>query len=129
MKLLVVLQCAWYRDGQPRKRKRWLKDLWNSQTGRRLAEMIPDDMEVCVINASPQTGNHANATFPADPAHIKRWYYRIKPDVILACGTVAHAGLVDAKLEHIYAPHPTWRQLSKKQTAEIREKLNDFRTE
>lgn len=128
MIILAVLQCAWYRDGNPRRRECWQRDLWHSHTGRRLLEMIPEQSIVIPINASPDTGDHVHAVFPADPKHIRKWHRFYKPDVVLACGRVAQEGCIEANIPHVCASHPAWQRLKKDETRWVRELLESIRT-
>lgn len=127
MRILAVLQCAWYKDGNSRRFMRWQRDLWHSHTGRRLLEMIPEQSIVFPINASPKTGDHAHSVFPPDPFHIQRAYQFYQPDVVLACGKIAQDGCRIAGLDYVAVPHPAWRQLSKEDTKRIREQLEALR--
>lgn len=129
--LLVVLQCAYGNTEERRRqledRTLWLYGLWHSHTGRRLKEMIPAGYKVVPINASPKIGKQPDAKFAPDLIHIKMWITWTRPDVILGCGNVAQEALNEIDVQYISAPHPAWRQLSKADTREIREKLGQLR--
>jgi hypothetical protein len=126
-KLLVVLQCAYgttkRRRRQLRIRKLWLKGLWNSYTGKRLKKMIPEGMEVEVINSTPKIGDVSSACFSAEPEYIAGWIESFEPDLILACGKVATGALEYMGIEHISVPHPAWRHLTNEQVNEIRNRI------
>lgn len=127
VKLLVILQNA-YGD-TPRRRRQlenhelWLQGLWASHTGTRLRSMLPDECAVTVINASPQIGDHAGAAFPPDVAHIQAAVATHRPDVVLACGRYAQMGAIQAGVQHLAAPHPAWRALTKEHAAGVRERV------
>lgn len=121
--ILVVLQCAWYHDGKSRPYKTWIKALWKSHTGRRLKEMLPEDVPFVICNASPQIGQDAGASFKADPAHVADMINRVKPTIVLGCGAIAHSALSKLDVEYIKAPHPAWRRLTKERTKKIRHVL------
>ena len=121
--ILVFLQNAYYRRGRALPRKVWEYALWKSHTGRRLREMLPSNCEVYIENASPKWGVESGACFPADTEHIQVIVKEQKPKIILACGTVAQAGLSELDIEFIPVPHPAWRLLSKEKIMEIRELL------
>ncbi len=132
MKVLFVLQNAWRKSAKPGERdvgreSVWDRLLWRSQTGRRLSEMIPDDITFTVVNASALVGNHSSAVYPADQALMAMRLGRIKPAVVVLCGKVA-AGLAplveDAQTTVIIAPHPAWRALSKEHTARIKTEIS-----
>lgn len=65
--ILYVLQNAWSRRAKPGQKEwpgaeaSWERALWHSHTGKRLREMIPDDADFKVCNASPLVGEHAAA--------------------------------------------------------------------
>jgi hypothetical protein len=101
----------------------WSRELSLSHTGRRLKEMIPNGMEFKVINASKNIGDNPNSSFKADIKHIKQSVTKIKPTIICAYGKIAQEGCIELDLFFIKAPHPAWRQLSKKQTGEIRDRI------
>ena len=132
MQVLFVLQKAWRKSAKPGEQdvgreSMWDSLLWNSQTGRRLKEMIPDDITFEVVNASALVGNHSGAIYPADMALMAMRLGRIKPAVVVLCGKVA-AGLAplveDAQTTLIIAPHPAWRALSKEHTARIKGEID-----
>jgi hypothetical protein len=135
MRLLVVLQCAYgttaRRRRQLQKRRLWLAGLWNSHTGRRLRQMLPEisGVEITVINASPQIGRESRAAFPPDGEYIQRQIARYNPDYILGCGHVAQRGLAELGIEYIPVPHPAWRGLTQAQTDAIRARLERLATE
>ena len=127
VKLLVVLQCAYgntkKRRRQLKKRRLWLKGLWDSHTGKRLKEMLPDNMDYQVINSTPKIGDRSDAVFPPDPVYIQAWVECYEPDYILACGKVAQEALEELGLEFFRAPHPAWRLLSKEDTSRFHDDL------
>ncbi len=133
MQVLFVLQNAWRKSAKPGERdvgreSVWDRPLWRSQTGRRLKEMIPNDITFEVVNSSALVGSHSAAVYPADQALMAMRLGRIKPDVVVLCGKVA-AGLAplveDAQTTLVIAPHPAWRLLSKEHTARIKQEISD----
>ncbi len=129
--VLFVLQNAWRKSAKPGEREVgresvWDRLLWRSQTGRRLKEMIPDDITFEVVNASEQVGNHSASVYPVDQALMAMRLGRIKPDVVVLCGKVA-AGLAllveDSQTTLVITPHPAWRLLSKEHTARIKTEI------
>lgn len=84
--------------------------------------MLPE-VDVYVINSTPEVGKHVNSILKPDLGHIKENIYVRKPRVILACGKVAESALEELEYDYISAPHPAWRQLSKARTAEIKKIL------
>ena len=123
--ILVLLQNPYRERGVDRYNDRefWLGRMWSSYTGKRLKEMLPEDMNIWVDNASWNWGEESSACFPADLVHIKNLVSKLEPEKILACGRIAQEGLRKLNIEYIPAPHPAYRALSKKMTAEIRSKL------
>jgi len=123
--ILYILQNAYTSDKHPfTNKKEWSKELLRSHSGRRLKEMIPDGAEFKVINASDNIGTHPSSSFKADLKHMSKLINKIKPDIICACGRIAQDGCRELGIKFISAPHPAWRQLSKKITRDIRRKLH-----
>ena len=125
MRLLVILQCAYYHNGKPRERQIWEKELWKSHTGRRLRTMLPEDqrLSIIVINAASNVGLFSNAVLNPDLTHIANWVGRLQPDAIMACGMIAHAALDALQVSHMAVPHPAWRQLKNSQCDQIKETI------
>lgn len=124
--ILFILQNAYQSDKhQFKNEEEWSRELANSHTGRRLKEMIPDGMEYRVINSTPMIGNNPDSCYTPDLAHIKKLVAEIKPDVICACGKNAQKGCEELGIDFIPAPHPAWRQLSKKCSSSIREQIGE----
>jgi hypothetical protein len=90
--------------------------------------MIPDGVRINVVNASPKIGDDPSARFGADLPHLKKVIDDFQPDKILACGNVAQAAMIDLGQEYVAAPHPAWRFLSKKMTADIKQQLSQEHT-
>jgi hypothetical protein len=129
--ILVVLQNAYRHDAEDSEaEQRWLDGIWllggtgwKSHTGKRLKEMLPDDACVVLTNSSRNVGNKSSAIFPADLEYLAEKIARIKPSIILACGKVAQEAMERLGVEHIRAPHPAWRLLSKEHTARVRREI------
>jgi len=120
--ILVVLQNAWFTDGQPKSHEEWLQGLWGSVTGQRLKSMLPDQADdVEVINASPRVGSAPTDSFPPDLEHIRAALTKYRPRVILGCGKLACNALRELRVEFITAPHPAWRQLRASNMAWVKE--------
>ncbi len=122
--ILFILQNAYQSEKHQFKNdEEWSRELANSHTGRRLKEMIPEGMEYKVINSSPIIGNCADSSYNADLTQIDKLGKQIVPDMICACGKTAQKGCEELGLDFIPAPHPAWRQLSKKCSSNIRKQL------
>ena len=121
--VLVILQCAYYLDGKPRRRAAWLLGLERSYTGKRLKEMLPDGIDYYVINASQEIGSKSDAMFPPDINYIKQTIGHISPTIRLACGKVAQAAVeeIETTIPIIKTYHPAFRGLSKDITKGINE--------
>lgn len=124
--ILFILQNAYTSEKHPFKNEvEWGRELLRSHTGRRLREMIPENVEFKVINASASIGDNPNSLFNGDSKHISKQLKKIKPDIIVACGKVAQQICCDMEIKYMPVPHPAWRQLSKRETSEIRNYLSD----
>jgi len=122
--ILFILQNAYQSNKHQFKNDdEWSRELANSHTGRRLKEMIPDDIEYKVINSSALIGDCPASCYDADLEHIQKLIDEVKPSVICACGKIAQRGCEKLGLEFIPAPHPAWRQLSKKCSNSIKERI------
>jgi hypothetical protein len=125
--ILFILQNAYRSDKhQFKNEEEWSRELANSHTGRRLKEMIPEGKEYKVINSSDIIGNSPDSCYNADIEHIKKLVNEIKPSVICACGKIAQKGCEELGLFFIPAPHPAWRQMSKKQSSTIKQVLDKY---
>ena len=125
--ILFILQNAYISDKHLfTNEQEWSQELEKSHTGRRLKEMIPEGKEYKVINSSNMIGDCADSYYEADLKHIKNLVKQINPTVICACGKVAQKGCTELGLFFIPAPHPAWRQMSKKQSSAIKQLLDKF---
>jgi hypothetical protein len=99
-----------------------------SRTGRRLTEMLPENKEIGIANASLKIGNTPDSYFPPDELHMQECINAYKPDVILACGKAAKNGIskLNLNIPIVYSPHPAYRALSKKITQEIKLELESI---
>ncbi len=135
-RILFVLQNAWRRGAKPGERedahsdRAWHWALWRSQTGKRLREIIPEEIFVLnhfkVVNASPFVGRQSFAVFAADSLLMHARMLNLQPELVVLCGKVAQnlAHVVEQhERPYILAPHPAWRMLSKVRTAEIRTEI------
>lgn len=123
--ILFILQNAYQSEKhQFKNEEEWSRELANSHTGRRLKEMIPEGKEYKVINSSNIIGDCPDSCYEADTNHIKKLVNEINPTVICACGKIAQKGCADLGLIFIPAPHPAWRQMSKKQSGAIKQLLD-----
>lgn len=131
--VLFVLQNAWRRGAVAGEReddhcvRAWKRGLWRSLTGRRLREMIPEDLMISmrfeVVNASPFVGKTSSSIFPADKAIMTLRLARYEPHLVVLCGKVAEQlrPLLDEFGQgYLVTPHPAWRMLSKERRAQIR---------
>jgi hypothetical protein len=122
--ILFVLQNAYRSDKYNFKNEEeWSRDLTRCHSGKRLSEMIPNGEDYRVVNASPRIGDDANSKFPPDLEYLSNKIEEIKPDVIVACGVSANYALAKLGRKHVLAPHPAYRQLSKRMTKNIRGKI------
>jgi len=127
--LLVILQNAWRANGERYSHKQWLEALWNSHTGRRLRNILPETPHTLyVANASPEIGKESSSMFPADIGYIKRQIARVSPDVIVACGQVASNAITEIAPDAICitAPHPAWRAYSKEREMQVQAQVESF---
>jgi len=125
MDVLVLLQNAYYRQGEYKERKQWLLDLNNSTTGIRLAEMLPIGLDYYITNASPLIGDHPDSYFDADINHLIAEITKVRPKLILACGECAQKGVakITTPIKIIATYHPAYRRLTKKITRKVRQEI------
>lgn len=125
--ILVILQCAYAnserRRKQIRKRKVWLKGLWNSHTGRRLRRMLPENSVFEVINTTLEIGVSPDAVLEPDIDYIKKMIEKYNPGLILACGKVACKAMREIGGGFYAFHHPAWRQLTNEKIDNLRESL------
>ena len=123
--ILFILQNAYKSDKHPfTNNEEWSRELLRSHTGRRLKEMIPDGVQYRVINASEEIGDNPDSIFKGNIDHVSLWIKQLKPDTVVACGRIAQQICCDMKLKYMSVPHPAWRQLSKRETLEIKTYLS-----
>lgn len=127
MRLLIILQNAYgVEDGfVPSFDKEIFK---NSHTGRRLCNAIPMELDVNIINASPQVGEEASSYFAPDIGYVSSKVEEISPDIILACGVNAQKAVreIDIGVPVVKIPHPAYRALSNSMLDEAREKIQEL---
>lgn len=87
--------------------------------------MLPENIEVEVINSTPKIGDVSSACFFPEPEYIAGWIEFFEPDLIIACGKIAQGALEYMGIEHIPTPHPAWRHLSNENVVEIRNKIKE----
>lgn len=116
MNILVILQNAYFSDGNSRSRKEWLKGLERSYSGARLKRLLDGiDENIIFENASPEIGSTSNSCFPADQQHLKNLIRVYKPHLVIACGEIAQRGIKEINVPSsriIETPHPSWRALT-----------------
>jgi len=122
--ILFILQNAYRNDKYKfRNKKEWGRDLDRSYTGKMLKKVIPKNCFYFVINSSPLIGDSATSCFVADLDYMKKEISKINPDIICACGYIAHHGLEHLGIPHYSMPHPAWRAFSNKQAEIIKKDL------
>lgn len=123
MKVLAVMQNQWFRDPEAIKRILAKKPHWRRQlvarflfagckSGRVLKQVFGDRINSIVWEeASPQIGGHSSACFPADVEHLQRALDEVQPDVVMAFGKIAEAGLrgMFRADRLLIGPHPAAR--------------------
>jgi hypothetical protein len=125
--ILFILQNAYKSDKYNfRNEDEWFRDLKRSHTGRILKKVIPDNCKVMVINSSKFIGNNPNSYCIADTDYILEKLKLYKPDIICACGFVAHHGLEVLGIEHYSMPHPAYRAFSNKLAEIIKNDLTNL---
>lgn len=112
--ILVVLQNAWCAPDKPlwKNELEWESRLWASHTGRRLVRMLPKNAQCIPVNSSREVGTTLQETFEPDIEWLRFCYQFHRPDLVVGFGKIAQAGLIQAHIPHVPAPHPAWRQLS-----------------
>ena len=122
--VLFILQNAYKSEKhQFKNEEEWSSELNRSQTGRRLKELIPENVLYRVINASDIIGDHVDSCYAPNLEHLKAWINVIAPDIIVACGKVVQKGCDLLGEKYIKSPHPAWRALSKVHTTSIKNQI------
>lgn len=124
--LLIVLQNAYgVEDGYI---PSYNKDSFiNCHTGKRLKEVIPDDIEFTIINSSPKIGEKSNSYFPPDINYVNKEITKFNPKIILFCGCNGKILMNEIKFKNsVHMPHPAYRALSKKITNNVKEKIKEM---
>lgn len=124
---LFVLQNPW-RRGRAAKQwdgPTWETALWQSQTGKRLREYIPEGVDACVINANPVVADNIRTVRPPDRDYVLHRVAQYEPDVLVLLGRIAQDGLrvLGLGIPVLCFPHPCWRLLSKQATAGYRKQI------
>lgn len=135
MRILVLMQNAWKWGAVEGQTKwwpaasdedsdlAWQDALWRSQSGIRLREMLPEDCDVYVGNASPLIGPVPRSKYSMDAQHVITLLNKHSPDVVLLLGKEAARALwlvEDKDIRAVLGPHPASRSLSKATTADIK---------
>ncbi len=98
----------------------------NSQTGKRLKEIIPEDTEYVIVNSSPIIGDNPDSCFAADPKYLINAINHFEPKLIVCCGKIAQKGITNLSFiltPILFMPHPAYRALSKETTSDIKRKI------
>lgn len=126
--LLVVLQCPWRRTSPSRgwNSRAWRRELWSSRVGVRLQEALPREIfKVVVCDANPTLTGSPDEIFPNDRVRLCRLIQRIRPDVILAGGSLVRkvVGEISPGVPVVTIKSPAYRLLSRRKAAEIKSQL------
>lgn len=115
MKILIFLQNAWSKEqaGKTWQRRSWLKALEKSRSGKRLAILkanLPDH-QIHFDNTTPEVGDNPDSIISPDYDHMRDVISRIRPSIIVTCGSQAFAAInAIAPAKPIVAiPHPAFR--------------------
>lgn len=134
MKVLCILQNQWFKN--PEKAQRIIDNLitkcgeegrrdfltgtlfMGCLTGRRIRAVFGEFLEDFTFEeASRQIGGYSASQFPADPKHITAAINEVKPDCVIALGTIAANGVLAAmrhpeirqSFHFLPGPHPAAR--------------------
>ena len=123
MKLLIVLQNAYgVEDGYVPSYER--ESFRKCYTGIRLKEVIPDNAEIKIVNSNPSIGIKSDSYFKPDVDYVKTEIGIFAPEVILFCGRNGKILMKEISFnKSIHMPHPAYRALSKKMTAEVKDRI------
>jgi hypothetical protein len=130
MRILVVLQNPYAKGSlsQGWNPSRWRKEFESSRSGQRLRDAFPYYCDLFYTNANPKLGDSPDSKLEADPKHLKRSVRRTNPDLIITCGKVAEAAILniwDGPL--IAIPHPAHRLLTNRLLDECKECIAAWR--
>ena len=111
-RILALLQNQWFPDperiprvlayyqekkGEEAGRHRFVRDMLflGCLTGRRIREAFGEDMleYFTFEEVSPKIGDHPGASFPPDIDHLTKTFKFVRPELIVAFGRIAQAGV------------------------------------
>jgi hypothetical protein len=125
-KLLVILQNA-YKAPRGFKPSMSNRCFLKSRTGSRLQRILPVGVDVYIINASPEIGNHATSNYSPQPDYVQNELDAVMPDVILACGNNAKKviNLLNLQVPVISMKHPASRTLTNTELYAVKNELSE----
>lgn len=133
--IVIFLQNAWspLYAGGPWPRDSWLKALWRSPTGQRLAYLTEPLTEAGlawhVDNTTPIVGAKPDSVVPADLDHMGAIIRTLAPGTIVACGKLAQTAVESLRLTcgggwtMVPLQHPAYRYGSDAHFKDAAEKL------
>lgn len=99
----------------------------NCHTARRLKEVIPENIEIKIINSNPKVGLISSSYFKPDREYVNNEISKYSPKVILFCGCNGKILMDEIKfVNSIHMPHPAYRALTKKITNDVKEKIKEM---
>jgi hypothetical protein len=113
--VLVILQNAYDKGSlaQGYSYARWLKEMETSRVGQRLAQVFQDVRAARYVNTTPLLGCGPDAKLPVCPAHLRRAFNRVRPQIVLACGAEAEKAALELwRGDIVSIPHPAHRLLT-----------------
>ena len=128
MKIAGLLQNQWFKNPEraaeslghlvarhgPAMRNEWIARMlfYSCQTGKILRSCLGSELCERIIweEASPVIHGNPRTAPPADLAHLRAFFDRVKPDWVVGFGRIACDAILELDVEaYILCPHPTSR--------------------
>lgn len=89
---------------------------------------LPEGIDIEIRNCNPQIGHRSSSWFPPDIQYVTQQIDKLKPDIILACGSNAKKAIsnITVGVPVIYMPHPAYRALKRETVNNVKEQISEI---
>lgn len=130
MNTVLFLQNAYSKEwaGKIWPRRSWLTALKKSRSGQRLR--ILENLlthRIHFNNTTPAVGDNPDSILPPDLDHMRDVISRIRPSMIISCGSQAFASVMSLSLDKpvLAIPHPAFRVVTNQLFVTAAKTIND----